>query len=93
MKRLTITLAVLAMMMMSTVAFAEDGAALFGAKCAMCHGADGGGKIGPSLKGKSADVVSGVLTNGGKTKNPHMKPFSATPEQVKAIADFVATLK
>lgn len=92
MKRIAISLAVLAMMM-STVAFAEDGAALFGSKCAMCHGADGGGKMGPSLKGKTADEVTAVLTTGGKTKSPHTKPFNATPEQVSAIAAYVATLK
>ncbi len=79
-------------MMMSTAAFAQDGAGLFKAKCASCHGAAGEGKMGPSLKGKSAADVSAVLANGGK-KGPHSKPFNATPEEQKAIADFVATLK
>jgi mono/diheme cytochrome c family protein len=92
MKRFSIVLAALAMMM-STAAFAQDGAGLFKAKCAMCHGAAGEGKMGPSLKGKSAADVSGVLATGGKTKAPHTKAFNATPEEQKAIADFVATLK
>ncbi len=88
-KRFTIVLAALAMMM-STAAFAEDGAALYKAKCAGCHGAMAEGKMGPALKGKT-DVVD-VLTNGGK-KGIHAKPFSTTPDQVKAIAGFVAGLK
>jgi len=90
MKRFTIVLAALAMLM-STAAFAEDGAALFKAKCALCHGANGEGKMGPALKGKTD--ISDVLTNGGKAKAPHTKPFNVTADQAKAIADYVATLK
>jgi cytochrome c553 len=94
MKRFSIVLVALAMAM-STAAFAqEDGAALYKAKCAMCHGANGEGKIGPKIAGKSADEVSGVLTNGGKTKAPHTKPFAGlSADQIKAIADHVASLK
>ncbi|MGA3127027.1 MAG: cytochrome c [Candidatus Korobacteraceae bacterium] len=90
MKRFTIVLAALAMMM-STAAFAEDGAALYKAKCAACHGVAGEGKMGPALKGKTD--VAAVLANGGKTKAPHTKPFNVTADQAKAIAGFVATLK
>ena len=33
------------------VSMAQDaGADVFKSKCAVCHGADGGGKIGPNLK-------------------------------------------
>ncbi len=91
MKRFTIVLAALAMMM-STAAFAQDGAALYKAKCAGCHGAAGEGKMGPSLKGKSEADVTGVLANGGK-KGPHTKPFSVSADEAKAIAGYVATLK
>jgi cytochrome c len=91
MKRFAIVLAALAMMM-STAAFAQDGAALYKAKCAGCHGAAGEGKMGPALKGKSDADVTAVLSAGGK-KGPHTKPFNATPEEQKAIADFVAGLK
>jgi len=89
MRRFTIVLAALAMMM-TTAAFAEDGAALFKAKCAVCHGAAGEGKSGPALKGKAN--IEDVLTNGGK-KGIHAKPFNASAEQVKAIAVFVGGLK
>jgi mono/diheme cytochrome c family protein len=87
MKRFSIVLAALAMMM-STAAFAFDGAADYKAKCAMCHGAAGEGKVGPKIKG-STKVVD-VLTNGGLAKAPHTKPMAGvTPDQVKAIADFL----
>jgi mono/diheme cytochrome c family protein len=88
MKRFSIVLAALAMIM-STAAFAaEDGAALYKAKCAMCHGAAGEGKMGPKIKG-STKVVD-VLTNGGLSKAPHTKPVAGvTPDQAKAIADFL----
>lgn len=83
MKRFAIGLATLAMMF-STVAFAQDGAALYKSKCAMCHGADGQGKSAPAIKGKAN--VEDVLTKGG-LKGPHSKPFSGlSGDQAKAIA-------
>jgi cytochrome c len=91
MKRFAITLAVVAMMM-STAAFAEDGAALYKAKCAGCHGAAGEGKMGPAIKGKTnaADVVA----KGGLAKAPHTKSIAGvSDDQAKAIGDFVAGLK
>ncbi len=48
MKRFIITLAAFAML--STLGWAQDGAALYKSKCAMCHGAAGEGKVGPSLQ-------------------------------------------
>jgi cytochrome c len=87
MKRFSIVLAALALMM-STAAFAEDGAALYKAKCAGCHGAAGEGKVGPAIKGKAN--VADVLTKGGLAKAPHTKPMaSLTDDQVKAIAAFL----
>jgi mono/diheme cytochrome c family protein len=89
MKRVSIVLVALAM---STAAFAQDGAALFKAKCSGCHGAAGEGKMGPKIAGSTA--VSDVLTNGGKTKAPHTKAFAnLTADEIKAIADYVAGLK
>jgi mono/diheme cytochrome c family protein len=87
MKRFTIILAALAMMM-STAAFGEDGAVLYKAKCAMCHGAAGEGKSAPAIKGK-ADVAD-VITKGGLAKAPHTKPVAGvTDDQAKAIATFL----
>jgi mono/diheme cytochrome c family protein len=90
MKRFAIALAALAMMM-STAALAEDGAVLYKAKCAGCHGAAGEGKMGPALKGKTN--AADVALKGG-LKGPHAKPIAGvTDDQAKAIGDFVATLK
>jgi cytochrome c6 len=87
MKRFTIVLAALAMMM-STAAFAFDGAADYKAKCAMCHGAAGEGKSAPAIKGK-ADVAD-VITKGGLAKAPHTKAIAGlTDDQAKAIAAFL----
>jgi len=86
---------------MSTAALAaEDGAALFKAKCAGCHGAEGEGKPAmkaPALKGTalSADAIADVITKGKEgAKAPHTKAVAGvTADQAKAIADFVKGLK
>lgn len=91
------TMMLLAMMAaFSMVAFAEDGAAIYKAKCAMCHGPTGAGKMGPKLTGttKSAAQISAVLTKGGLEKAPHAKAMAGvTAEQATAVATFVKGLK
>lgn len=68
---------------------AEDGATLF-KKCAMCHGPNGEGKMGPAIAGKD---VTPVLMNGGK-KAPHTAKFAGyTDEQIAAVAAYVKGLK
>ena len=78
-------------------AFAEDGAATYKAKCAGCHGADGGGKMGPALKGTSlsSDDIVALLTKGNDAKKaPHKKAMSGLSDaDAKAVADYVKTLK
>jgi cytochrome c5 len=87
MKRFTIVLAALAMMM-ATAAFAEDGAAIYKSKCAMCHGAAGEGKSAPAIKGKAN--VADVITKGGLTKAPHTKAIAGvTADQAAAVATFL----
>jgi mono/diheme cytochrome c family protein len=89
MKRVSIVLVALAM---STAVFAQDGAALYKAKCSGCHGAAGEGKMGPKIAGSTA--VSDVLNTGGKAKAPHTKPFAnLSADEIKAVADYVAGLK
>jgi len=73
--------------------------ATFKAKCAMCHGADGKGKV--SMKTPdftSADVqkksdaeLSEIITNGKPPKMPAYK--SMTPDQVKDMVAFIRSLK
>ena len=94
MKRFSIVLVALAMAM-STAAFAQaDGAAMFKAKCAMCHGPNGEGKIGPKIAGKDAAAVADVLTKGGQPKAPHTGAFNGvSADQAKAIGGAVAGLQ
>lgn len=87
-------------LVVSTTAWAEDGAVLFKSKCAGCHGANGEGKSAmraPALKDSKlrGDELVHYLTNGDpQHKAPHNKPISRlTEEQAKAIADHVSTLK
>jgi len=76
---------------------AEDGAAIYKAKCAMCHGPNGEGKLGPALKGTSlgADQIADALTKGATGKKaPHAKPMAGlTADQATAVAAYVKTLK
>ncbi len=95
MKRYIIILA--ALTALSSIAWAEDGAALYKAKCAMCHGAAGEGKVGPSLQktALSEKQIDGLLTKGeaGK-KAPHSKAMAGlSAEQASAVATYVASLK
>jgi mono/diheme cytochrome c family protein len=76
---------------------AEDGAALFDAKCAMCHGAkgEGNGPM-PAVKGTAmtAEKLVTYLTKGDSTKTVHAEPVGELkPEQAKAVATFVKGLK
>ena len=78
-------------------AFAADGAATYKAKCAACHGPEGQGKVGPTVKGTAltADQITDLLTKGNDAKKvPHKKPISGlSADDAKAVADFVKTLK
>ncbi len=73
---------------------AEDGAAVYKAKCAMCHGPDGAGKVGPALKGTKVDVATFVQNGEAGKKAPHTKGISGlSADQAKAVAEFVKGLK
>jgi mono/diheme cytochrome c family protein len=72
---------------------AEEGSALYKAKCAMCHKADASGNPAvkaPAIKGKSSEeVVKTIDTN---PKHASLKK-NLTADQIKAIGDYVASLK
>jgi mono/diheme cytochrome c family protein len=80
-----------------SLSFAADGAATYKAKCAMCHGAEGQGKVGPALKGTalSADQITALITTGDDSKKPpHKKPVNGlAADDAKAVADYVKSLK
>jgi mono/diheme cytochrome c family protein len=95
---LIVTVAVALFILIPTLSWAEDGAALYKAKCAMCHGPDGAGKPAakiPSLvsaeaKAKSdADLIKVVQTN-----PKHAALAKALNEdQLKAIVGAVRDLQ
>lgn len=90
----------LLLVMPATSWSAEDGAALYKSKCAMCHGAGGEGKPAmkaPALKGTALDIdkITHHITQGEPaSKPPHNKGIAGvTQAQAKAITEFVKTLK
>jgi len=93
--------AAILLLAVSTVGRAqEDGAALYKAKCAGCHGASGDGKPAvkaPPLRGTALDAnqLAEHITKGeANSKPPHKKGISGvSEEQAKAIAEFVKSLQ
>lgn len=95
--------AVAVLFLLATPAHAQDGAALFKAKCAACHGADGKGdtSMGKVLKARdlgSADVqketdaqMTDIIEN-GKGKMPAYKG-KLTDAQIKDLVKYIRTLK
>jgi len=90
---LVLTIAVALFILIPSLSWAEDGAALYKAKCAACHGADAAGKPAmkaPALAGKAeADVTKGIAET---AKHPApVKALSA--DDAKAIATYLKGLK
>jgi mono/diheme cytochrome c family protein len=95
---LVMTIAVALFILIPSLSWAEDGATLYKAKCAMCHGADGAGK--PAMKAPSlisdeakklsdADLSKSVAE---QAKHPAgVKSLSA--DDVKAIVTYVRSLQ
>lgn len=89
--------------LVSGLSFAQDAAATFKGKCAMCHGADGSGKTTMGEKFgirdlRSADVqkqtdaqLSEIVTK-GKNKMPAYDG-KLTKEQVDQLVAFIRSLK
>jgi mono/diheme cytochrome c family protein len=96
-KVLVLILVVAVTLSVALPAFAADGAAVYKAKCASCHGSDGQGKVGPAVKGisLSAEQITDLLTKGDEAKKaPHKKGMSGVAgDDAKAVADFVKSLK
>lgn len=86
----------------ATPVSAEDGAALFRAKCAMCHGPDGAGAtamgkklglkpLGSSEVQKKTDAELTAVITSGKGKMPAFGE-KLTADQVKALVAHIRTL-
>ena len=91
-----------AMLLVASLALwaADDGAALYKAKCAGCHGANGEGKPGikaPALKGtnlEASKIAEHIAKGEPGSKAPHNKGIAGlNDEQAKAISEYVKTLK
>jgi len=97
MKSLILFLVIALSLSLALPAFAQDGAATYKAKCAMCHGPDGQGKVGPKLAGTAltADQITALLTTGDDAKKaPHKKAIGGlSADDAKAVAAYVKTLK
>lgn len=84
----------------SMSSFAADGAAVYKAKCAGCHGADGSkANAAMNLRDlrspevqKQSDADLTAVTTKGKGKMPGYAG-KLSEEEIKAITDFIRTLK
>ena len=90
-------------LLITTSAFAADGAAVYKAKCASCHGADGAGQtamgkkmnlrdLGSAEVQKQTDAELYAWTADGKGKMPAYKGKLSEGE-IKALLAFIRTLK
>lgn len=78
---------------------ADDGAAVYKAKCAACHGVDLAGKPAakiPSLvsddvkKASDADLTDAIVNGGKEKKASHaFANKGVTPDQVKAVVSYI----
>jgi len=98
--KLVFSLAVVLLVGSSASWAADDGGALYKAKCAGCHGAKGEGKPAmkaPALKGTNLEInqIAEHITKGESgSKAPHNKGIAGLNDgQAKAIAEYIKTLK
>ena len=96
---LIVLIALALFFILPNLSWADDGASIYRAKCAACHGADLAGKPAakaPSLVGDQAKKASDadltdMIANGGKDKKA-MHAFAnkaVTPDQIKMVISFV----
>jgi cytochrome c6 len=101
-KLLVVVLALAVLAVIAAPAFAaDDGAKVFAAKCAVCHGPDGAGKLKgtPDLrsddiqKKSDADLMSSIA-NGPKGKESHAFSKKGLDEAtIKSLVAYIRTLK
>ena len=100
-KRIVVSALIVLAVVLPAVAAAPDGKALYASKCAMCHGADGVAKKmaegsanlnDPEWQKKSSVEAIEKVTHDGKGKMPKFEG-KLTAEEIKAISEYVKTLK
>lgn len=106
MMKLTIvilTLALALFILIPNLSWAQDGAATYKAKCAVCHGADATGKpaakipslVSDEVKAKSDADLTDFIANGGPTKKAShaFATKGLTPDQIKDVIGAIRTLQ
>lgn len=95
---LVLTIAVALFILMPNLSWAEDGATLYKAKCAMCHGPDAAGK--PAMKAPSlisddakklSDADLSKAVTGTAKHTPAVKALGA--DDVKAVVGYIRSLQ
>ncbi|MDX8409040.1 MAG: c-type cytochrome [Mariprofundales bacterium] len=72
----------------------RQGKALYDAVCAMCHGSNGRGGYAPTIRDKSADTLSAIITHGAG--NPAMPAFGRkhggplSTAQIRALTSWLS---
>jgi cytochrome c6 len=98
MKRTIVAVVALAIIAGALPAFADatpNGAALYKAKCAMCHGADGKGKTPlatAEVQKMSNDELAKITADGKPPKMPAYKG-KLTAEEIQAVVAHIKSLK
>jgi mono/diheme cytochrome c family protein len=100
---LVLTIAVALFILIPSLSWAEDGAAIYKAKCAACHGADATGKPAAKIPSLVSDDVKKVsdadltdfIANGGPSKKASHAFASKglTPDQIKAVIGSIRDLQ
>ena len=100
---LILTLAVALFILIPNLSWGDDGATMFKAKCAACHGADGAGKpaakipslISDEAKNLSDADLTDAIANGGKNKKAShaFEAKGMTPDQIKMMVAYIRELQ
>jgi len=98
-RKLATVVVLLAILALPLASFADDAADVYKSKCAMCHGADGKGKMAGTKDLGSADVqkqsdadLTAVITKGKPPKMPGYEG-KLTADQIKSLVAYVRSLK
>src|SRR5262249_4547606 len=95
---LVLTIAVALFILIPSLSWADDGATIYKAKCAACHGADAAGKPAakvPSLVSDDAKKSSDADLEKAFTEKPkHAGVAKAlTPDQVKMLVSYIRSIQ
>ncbi len=103
MKRVLVVMVVLAVLVViaAPTLVADDGAKVFAAKCAVCHGPDGAGKLKGTpdfrtaeFQKKSDAELTDAIANGPKGKESHAFAKKGLDDAtIKSLVAYIRTLK